>query len=592
MQVLQSVTVAIALGALIAAWAVAHFNEGLPPEEIRFSVTPQRYFVALGAHVSAIFAAYGLLTLLIYQVLMSLAGEGPPRACFQFTFSEPCKTYLEGLKPLKSDVLVWSALASVLFIQLVLPNTPIVRRVLDRLRDLTRELALFPLARQRLVALLSGSSFTVRMESDRELSEELGRYGVAPKWLSFLSRGACLSLLEVFSVRRRLLELCDSSERFASTLQESITFFKNALFATEPNAGRSNGLVHALALGRFKQARAASLAQLETNFRRLLRRTALSLRLVEDVGETVESKALCRAVSNFIAEECEDVLAHQRRILAETSLSCVRTRAERAEFLRSFGYYVSLPPALPLWPWLIVFVLDLLLFLIPLLVMRFQTRGADLPTARLALFACVHAISQSVALTWAIWPKIRSNFARPSPYSLPWQSYALFGLASYLTGAVILFMFRLTLAIPFPIFLPTLLSSLSFLLMTVGISFRIDRRLQLGSFDFEHGRTRDGVFMALLMLAGTVTFQVVIFVIGPKVGWVAPSPIPLEPLVPPVFLALSAFLGFIMGYFVPSATAAFLQRANSPAAVPFDKRRIVLVHHSTASWETRVSTPA
>jgi hypothetical protein len=65
----------------------------------------------------------------------------------------------------------------------------------------------------------------------------------------------------------------------------------------------------------------------------------------------------------------------------------------------------------------------------------------------------------------------------------------------------------------------------------------------------------------------------------------APSPIPLDPFVPPVFLCALCL-------FDPSAAAAYLQKARLLAPVPFDKGRVVLVHHSTTSWETRVSTPA
>jgi hypothetical protein len=216
---------------------------------------------------------------------------------------------------------------------------------------------------------------------------------------------------------------------------------------------------------------------------------------------------------------------------------------------------------LPLYPWVVVFLLDFLLFLIPSLVMLLRGQNPDLSVAQPALFAVVHALSQTVALTWAIYPKTVSNFARPSLYSWPWQSYVVFGLASYATGAIILFLFRLVFPIPFPIVLPSLVSSFSFPLMTVGMSFLIDRRLRSSSLDFQRGRIEEGLILAALMASGTLIFQGVIFYLAPALGWLhakAPPFVPTRVL----FLVLSAGLGFVMGYFVPSATAAFIQRAH------------------------------
>jgi hypothetical protein len=251
-------------------------------------------------------------------------------------------------------------------------------------------------------------------------------------------------------------------------------------------------------------------------------------------------------------------------------------RTERTQFLRYFGYEVPTAPALPLRPWIIVFLLDFLLFLIPSVIIILTGEEQGVPTTPLVLFPLIHAISQTVAITWAIYPKVVSNFARPSLYfgrpplySLPWQSYIVFGLGSYMTGAVILLLFRLLVPMPYPVIFPTLLSSLNFLLMTVGISFLIDLRLQSRSLHSEQGRVRDGIALALMMLINTLTFQLMMYYVGPKLGLVD-----AKALVPPgidpkalkfiraSFLLLSPGLGFIMGYFVPAATAAFLQRAK------------------------------
>src|SRR5262249_53209831 len=148
------------------------------------------------------------------------------------------------------------------------------------------------------------------------------------------------------------------------------------------------------------------------DFRRLMRRTALALLLAEEISEKIESQALYRAISNFAAEECDAVLPRYRSLVAEAALSCVPHRAERAQFFKSFGYDVPVPPALPLYPWVVVFLLDFLLFLIPSLVtLNLSGQDPNMRIVPLAMFAFVHALSQTVALTWAIYPKMISNFA-------------------------------------------------------------------------------------------------------------------------------------------------------------------------------------
>ena len=591
MEVTQAILVSVVLGALLAAWGVAHFNESQSSDEIRFSVPQQWYFVALGAHVSAIFGIYALLVVVTYGTIM-LGTVGIPFGCYSYlpAFPSQCETF-KAFKVLNPDVLVWSALLVVLFVRLALPNVPLIRRLAERLRDLTHALALFPFAHRSLVSALSASQFAVRNDSDVELAEELARYGVASRWLSCLSRSATRSLLEVHSLRRRLIDLSDRSQASEAEFWPQASRVRSDSLAASSEAAEASKCVSTWMLRHFGRARAATFAELETAFRRLIRRTALALRLVEEIGEKADHEALCRSVSNFVAEECDDVRARCRRLVAEIALSCVPRREERAEFLKYFGYDVPAPPALPLHPWLIVFGLDFLLFLIPSVIIIFTGGNKGLPTAPLVLFPLVHAISQSVAITWAIYPKaVPSNFARPSLYSLPWQSYIIFGLGSYVTGAVILLLFRLLVPMPYPVVLPTLLSSLSFLLMTVGISVLIDRRLQSRSL-YERGRVRDGVVMALMMLAASLTFQIVLFHVGPRLGWVdanALVPVGMDPdrlpLIRCIFLLLSPGLGFVMGYYVPAATAAFLQKANVLTADCLDRLR-----QSQTNWEPRLS---
>jgi hypothetical protein len=569
---LQSVVVAIALGLLVAAWAFQHFHAPDRPEDIRFSVPQQRYFVAVGMHVSIILAIYAVLILVLYQVVL-LATNGTDLIHCWRCIDQLCRDRCKDVRLLHPESLVWAALMSASFVRIVVPNLAMTAHIVDRMRSQTHDLALFPFARECLVAALSAPGFIAQKDSDQELKEELARYGVASDLTSFLSASTQQSLLEACSVRRKLRELLERSHAFHQTLWDQMRFVIEALLAVRREPAKGDELPNNRQLRRFWWARAARLQQLEADFRRLIRQSARALILAEEIGEQVKDNALSLAISNFVADESEHVLAGYRRLIAEAALSCVPHRAERAEFLKSFGYDAPTPPSLPLRPWLIVFVLDLLLFLIPSALMYLI--GENFPIARFAAFAFVHAISQTVAITWALYPKFVSNFARPSLYSLPLPSYVVCGLGSYVTGAIILFIFRIYIPLPFPIILPTLLSSLSFLLMTVGMSVLIDLRVKSRSLDFEKGRVREGAVMASLMLMGTVTFQTVMFYAGHPFSWISVS-----------FLLLSGSLGFVMGYYVPSAATAYLQKTRLPA--PDRPERSSLfdpLRRSNTKWE-------
>ena len=564
---IQAITTAIVLGILIAAWA-KHFSGPLPPEEIWIAVPRRRYYVAVGVHIFGMLSIYGILVLTIYAVV-ALVTDSDLRSCWAGRLFWWGKTCPSSFKP---QVLVWTALASALIVRVVMPMVPMTRRVLDRFQFLTQELALFPFARQTLMSTLAASKFTMAKAADGELSHELGRYGIAPKWISFLSPSTQRSMLEVFSVRGRLLEIFDRSQRQRKSLWNRASQLKRAVLGLVSLSADDVEFAEAGTLQRFKQARAPVLNELETDFRRLVRRTALALLLVEQISEKLEDEALSRSISNFVAEECDHVLARYRRLVAEAALSCVPHREERAQFLRTFGYDTTVPPSLPLTPWLIVFALDFLLFLVPSVISHFV--GQNININRFVAFACVHAIAQSIAITWAIYPKVVSNFARPSLYSYPVHSYLWFGFSSYLTGAAILFIFRVYIDLSFPIVLPTLVSSVSFALMTVGVSFLIDARLKSRSLDFEQGRVREGLSMAALMAAGTINFQICVFIIGPWLGLIPRPNADLRWYIPVTFLILSTLLGYIVGHLVPSATAAYLQRSRLWAADRVDGARL------------------
>src|SRR6202023_4218404 len=125
METAQALIVVVGFGALLAARGIVHFQEGQPPEEIRFSVPQERYFFALGVHGSVFFAVYALLVLAIYGMALIARGEAPHFSCYQVPIPSDCKELFESLEVINPDVLVLSALLAAIFM-LVLPNVPIL----------------------------------------------------------------------------------------------------------------------------------------------------------------------------------------------------------------------------------------------------------------------------------------------------------------------------------------------------------------------------------------------------------------------------------------------------------------------------------
>jgi hypothetical protein len=204
----------------------------------------------------------------------------------------------------------------------------------------------------------------------------------------------------------------------------------------------------------------------------------------------------------------------------------------------------------------VTFGLDFALLLWPLILSPWVAIGTPFPRVNMIAFALAHAMSQTAAIAWAICPKVAYDFARPSPGRLPMQSYAVFGALSFLSGVMVWTGLRLLIEpipgmpladhpVPF-----ILLISLTFLFMTVCMSALIDIRLRARSYDYRSNRWRDAFALALTMLGATLIFQAVMWPYMPPVlqGWQ-----------PAIYLGLMFALGLVLGFFVPSVAAAYLQ---------------------------------
>src|SRR5262249_470383 len=113
---------------------------------------------------------------------------------------------------------------------------------------------------------------------------------------------------------------------------------------------------------RFLHSRSSVLKDLQIQQKRVFRRLATAL-LSLDFHE----KNQFRIVSQFVAEDCQNIISQYRTLIAEACMSCVELSAGRENFLKSFGYLVSFPPTIPYLPLVIAFGLDFAVLLWPLL---------------------------------------------------------------------------------------------------------------------------------------------------------------------------------------------------------------------------------
>jgi hypothetical protein len=226
----------IAFGVLITAWAYLDFHRPYQPEDVRFSVPSRRYFASLVLHIALLVSIYGGLVV--------MATVGAARWFYD--------------RPAEPATLACIAAASALFLRIAMPILPGGRDLLDTLRSVTHELALFPFARETLVAALARSRVAGEAHWNLELSDELERYGVDPKSLSFLSDSAKNSLQELRSIRERLTEVTDT------TLPEPARGSRSAQPSHSVSKSPPGTL---LRLRRFSLARKPAIEQLDRDYR-------------------------------------------------------------------------------------------------------------------------------------------------------------------------------------------------------------------------------------------------------------------------------------------------------------------------------------
>jgi biopolymer transport protein ExbB/TolQ len=502
--------IALCLGAIaICIVAAIDFHAPFEIMEIRYAVMRDRYYFAVVAYVTIAVVFYVFLVSQIHWLV-------------------------NHLYPGRRAGLLVAIPATIAFMVLV-PHLPLLHRVIEFLRTMMQTLARYPQAVETVIVAIARSPIKVTERARPELQRELEGYGVPARLIEkalnhddqVLAAGAATMIKQVASLHTSFLEL-RGNKRFA----------------------------------RFFRARKAAFDEMERQYRRMLRRSARALMLTEDIMVSdVDAQELVLEISDFIAEECEDLrVAYQRR-LAEASLSVVDRRDSRIELIASFGYQIVFPQALPFAPLVTIFVLDFVVSVAPLFFLHLPQNFA-VGSLTGGFSSLAHAVALTISIFFAIYPKVSTNFARPSLYALPWSSYVVFGVISYLVGNAILWITYSTIPIaegwlakshPFA---ASSLFALIFLVNTVVLSILLDVRLRADGLYYHEARLRDGaahaVVMACVMFCLLIGFTSVTRAYGlemPDIPW----------LVHGLIVALFGVLGFVMGYLVPSTAEAYIE---------------------------------
>jgi hypothetical protein len=491
----------------VVLWSLFDFHTPYRVSDIRYAAPRGRYVLAL-----AVYATTALFFFVLFSVVLIVTN-------------------------FEADESLAFGLTGAVFLTIVAPRVWGIRRIADALRKAAQTLARFPQAVETWGALIARSPFRVHPEARAELMRELARYGVTPE----IARAAFSDGPKVLSpaAGRVLLEICSIHLNLAE--RQKVGSFARFL------------------------ARRGNIDDLEKEYRKLLRRAARAILLSEDIISSEQaSMELAIAISDFIAEEATPLLAKYRELLAGAALSTVTGIVARRDLIREFGYDVGLPKTVPFAPVLFIFILDFLVSIAPMLFVPFPN-GQTLKFYEFAMLASFHACALTSAVFWVIYPKAVTNFARPSLFHLPWQSYVIFGAVSYLFGSVGMSLAFNLIQVPdrflahkYPVVASMLFATI-FLVTTVALSVLLDFRLRMSSCDYRRHRIRDGAVMTLTLAATTAVWQAAILLLSLVLDF---TPVEIGPGDRLLLTGLYAGLGFAIGYLIPSTAEAYLKESK------------------------------
>jgi hypothetical protein len=524
---------------------------------IRYAVLPERYCFALAVYIAGALILYVMtLNILVQSFFVKLWEEALGGSLFR---EEALRESSLLERALRGSLLV--GVPVTVCILAIGPYLPGIAPIVDRLRSIMWLIARYPESVETMAALIARSPFTVSVKAREEIVDELQRYGVSAE-----------------SIEAALRHDNKTLASSAATMLQEVCSLYGCLGEIEKDRR----------FRRFFEARQGCIEELEKEYRRLMRRAARALLLSEDLSLSEQASAdVALEISDFVAEEGERLLRQYQRLLAEASLSCVSNPAARTKLISSFGYRISLPKALPIVPLIVVFVLDFIISTAPVLLLP-MPKDVTLPALSTAMLATSHASALTMSLFLAVYPKMITNFARPSFTALPWSSYAVFGLLSYVFGNAITYMTLRVIELPqawiaktYP-FVGSSLFATVFFITTVTMSVLLDSRLRDPSTDYQRGRFRDGAAFGIVLVAAFIVLQIAMIAVGGGLHLTIPVfPWYLRIL----FTGLFGLLGFVIGYLVPSTAEAHIEATKTLLSS-------VATAGNLPGWSTQVPAPA
>jgi hypothetical protein len=481
----------------VLVWACGDAQRPMRSATVRFATDQRRYALALGLYAGTFFAAY---------VFAVLGARG----------------VADALGAALSDSTLCLAVA--LGIVALLPRLPGQARVLKPFRRIAMGIAGFPDDLERLVAT---------MQRPRLLPAGIAQLDAA---------------LEIYGANAAALRSWMAEESFAS-LAEAARL--RGIIETERGGDDPRAPLPSSAR-RFFRSREARTDELNTAWRKLVRRCAMSVDLVADAHMPAEVAA---PISEFLAEEAEEVVRSAQRILAEYALSQKPAPEARVAFFDGLGYSVPTFVAPPVAPLLVVVAVELLLFglafLGPLLFGRGGAMGGN------PLLMVLHMTGMVLAVGFSIYPKFFLNAARPSLRTMPWKSNLASAGAAYVAGVLVSLAAQALRPGDAPMSPAAFVfgGSFFFAAVTLGLCIAVDLRLRDNVQPTTALALRDAVLLGGLLVGVDLLLRLFV---GLVLGGDMP-PVALTVLV-------LAGLGALTGWFIPAMVMEYLDVGLAPTA--------------------------
>jgi hypothetical protein len=526
--------------AIVAVLSFIDFHAPFGVVTIRYATLRDRYILAVAVYVTLALCIFFVIEqLLIVPVRILGSGQHVNQALRHANVPEDIIERVRATYFLRS---ISTASLGALLVMILAARLPGIRGAVDWTRTMIQKLGRYPESSDAVAAMLARQAVPLHLQAEGELRRELGRFAV-PKRAIEAALGESAGIISS-AAARILCEVC--------SLKLILTQMR-----IEPR------------LRGFMAGRDCAVTEIEKRYRRFMRRAAQSILLASDAadlaGKIIQEKdraavkALALDASELLCQEGNKVRSRVLRLVGDASLSCAWTRSSRQAMLSRWGYRGSVPRPLPVVPLIAVFCLDLLAAIVPVLLKFGPAESMSLRDAVVSGLA--HAFVLSFAVFLGTVPKAWLTFARPSLYSLPWQSYLLFGVLAYVSGIIVtgaaLAVVRLPsewVAAHHPL-VAAAFFSLLFPIMSTAVGLRLDRRLQVADLVLEKGRLNDALVVGLVMGATIFGLLGGIPILAEWYG-LRPPPVRLEFRLG--FGLVYGALGFVIGYVIPYTAEAHI----------------------------------